>query len=366
MLGIVKASKTLTMLGLLALTFSACGSDDPTASGQRNVSDLRGTLTGRGASSQNSAVDAWKVGFSQKHSQARVQYSPDGSGAGKTALLSGAADFAGSDSYLNEAETEQSKQVCGTGGAINLPVYISPIVVAYNLPGSPQIQLSATTIAKIFNGTITNWNSTEISAENSGINLPDLAITAVHRSDESGTTQNFTDYLHKNVPDVWTEVAAQAFPKNFGGEAAKGTSGVIQTVQSAAGAIGYADQSGVGSALQIAEVKVGFEFVAPSAKTAAKAVEISPLLNRFENDLAVALTRDTEEPGVYPIVLVSYHIVCSQYDTQEKVDLVKAWESYVVSEEGQENSQESAGSTPIPQNFREKINSSLASIRVVS
>ncbi len=110
-----------------------------------------------------------------------------------------------------------------------LPAYISPIAVIFNLDGIESLDLDADTIAGIFAGTITNWNDAAIADQNPDAELPDLAITAVHRADDSGTTENFTAYLAAAAPSVWTYEADGVWPLD-GGEAAPQTSGVIDAV----------------------------------------------------------------------------------------------------------------------------------------
>ena len=118
-------------------------------------------------------MDAWVAGFSGLlHSDAQVQYSPDGSGAGRTAFLAGAVDFAGSDAYLDDEELERSRKICGPDGAFDVPAYISPIAVAFNLPGITELNLDAETIAKIFQGEIKSWDDPAIAKHNPGVNLP--------------------------------------------------------------------------------------------------------------------------------------------------------------------------------------------------
>ena len=354
-----------------ALTLSACGGSSATGEegnggGGGEGSNLSGTLTGIGASSQKAAMDAWIADFTSENSDAQVQYSPDGSGAGREQFLGGNAQFAGSDSYLDEDEVEAAKDVCGPDGAYEFPVYISPIAVAYNLEGVDEVKLSAETIAKIFKGEITKWNDEAIASENEGVELPDEQITPVHRSDDSGTTENFTEYLADAAGDTWDEEPADAFPSAFGGEAAQGTDGVVQTVNDTPGAIGYADASAVGD-LGTVHVKVGEEYVEYTPEAAAKVVDASePVEGRGDGDLAIDLKRDTTESGAYPIVLVSYHLVCSTYQDQETVDLVKAWENFVVSEEGQQSAAESAGSAPISEDLRSQITEVLDTIEVKS
>ncbi|MBR7502549.1 extracellular solute-binding protein, partial [Mycobacterium tuberculosis] len=146
---------------------------------------------------------------------------------------------------------------------------ISPIAVAFNVEGVDSLNLSPQTIAGIFKGEITNWNDEKIAADNPDAKLPDLTTTAAHRADDSGTTENFTEYLKATAGDVWDEEPDGNFPKNYGGEAAQGTDGVVQTVTDTNGAIGYADASAVGS-LGTAKVKVGDEFVELSPEAATK------------------------------------------------------------------------------------------------
>src|SRR5262245_2549700 len=326
------------------------------------MAPVKGTLVGSGATSQAAAMQAWTVGFQEGNPDATVQYDPVGSGGGRTAFLSGGADFAGSDAALNDDDFAKSKERCGDEGAIDLPHYISPIAIAFNLPGVDSLKLTPATAAGIFTGKIKKWNDPALAADNSGVELPDTAINPVHRSDESGTTQNFTDYLHATAPDVWTEEAAQEWPSSFGGEGAQGTSGVVAAIAAGEGSVGYADASQVVD-LGIANIKVGEEFVELSPEAAAKAVEVSETVpGRNEYDLSVVLDRTTTEAGVYPITLVSYHIVCLEYPDQAKADLVKSFMLYVGSEAGQEAAAANAGSAPLTPALQEQVTAAVEQI----
>lgn len=342
------------------------GDDDSTAGGYESEFEqgsLSGTLSASGASAQNAAIAAWQAGFGAYQPGVTVNYNSEGSGAGRRNLIAGATQFAGSDAFLNEEEREQVTEACGPNGAFNLPVYISPIAIPYNLPGVDDLQLSADTIAGIFNQDITDWNDPAIAEDNPDADLPDQSITVVNRSDDSGTTQNFTEYLVAAAPDAWPHEASDAWPVS-GGEAAAQTEGVISVVTSTEGTIGYADASAV-SGLSTVSVGVGEDFVALSPEAAAAVVDASGLADTgVEGDLALDLARDTTEAGVYPIVLVSYHIVCSSYSTQEEADLVKAFIGYVISAEGQDLAAQAAGSAPISDNIREQAQASLDTISV--
>ena len=356
--------------GALALT--ACGSDNATgttpAGNQTSAGPkVTGTLTGIGSSAQGAAMDAWKTSFAAANQGATVQYSPDGSGAGRKAILDGSAQFAGSDAYLSDAELTSSKDKCGPDGAINIPVYISPIAVAFNLPGLTELKLDATTVAKIFRGSIAKWNDPAIAALNPGVTLPDTKVTPVNRSDDSGTTSNFTDYLAAAAPEVWTDKSAGVWPASLQGENAKGTSGVVKTVTDTPGAVTYADDSAVSGKLGVAQIKVGDSFTKISADAAAKAVDAGkPVDGRPANDLSIKLDRKTTASGAYPVVLVSYHVVCTTYASKETVDLVKAFENYVVSDAGQKAAADSAKSAPLSSALAAKAVKAIESIKVKS
>ena len=135
------------------------------------------------------------------NSGATVNYDPVGSGTGRENFISKAFSFAGSDSALStdEGELDAANERCG-GDVIEVPAYVSPIAVIYNLPDVEGVQLDAATIAGIFDDKITKWNDPAIADQNPDLDLPDTTITPVHRSDDSGTTDNFTDYLSAGRP----------------------------------------------------------------------------------------------------------------------------------------------------------------------
>ena len=251
--------------------------------------------------------------------------------------------------------------VTRTMSKIEVPAYVSPIVVAFHLSGVDSLNLDAKTIADIFTGKITTWNDPAIASQNSGVKLPDTSIATVHRSDDSGTTQNFTDYLNQAGGGAWSYDADGVWPIK-GGEAAEGTSGVVSAISGGDGTIGYADESQVGD-LSVVSVKVGDEYVAPSADGAALVVEASPAAEgRADVDRAVDIDRTTTEPGAYPVVLLSYLIACQTYEDQNDADLVKGYLSYVVSDEGQQEAASYAGSAPLAPDTAERAQEIVAGI----
>jgi phosphate transport system substrate-binding protein len=351
----------------LGMTLSACGAanEKTTDSGSKSGSDetLSGQLAGAGASSQEKAQEAWSTGFQGANSGVTLTYDPVGSGDGRKQFIAKGVSFAGSDSSLNDDEGEltAAKERCGGEDPIEVPAYVSPIAVVYNVAGVDSLQLSAKTIAQIFDNKITKWDDPAIAKDNPDAKLPGTAITPVHRSDDSGTTKNFTDYLGKAGEGAWKYDAEDAFPAK--GEAAEGTSGVISAVTNGKGTIGYADESQAGDLGKV-KVKVGEEYVEPTAEGAAKVVAISPAAeDRADVDMAVDLDRTTTEAGAYPVVLLSYLIACQTYDDANEAALVKAYLEYTVSSEGQDAAAKNAGSAPLDTAVADKAKGILEKIK---
>lgn len=323
---------------------------------------LSGSLKGAGASSQGAAMDAWIAEYGKLQSGVTVNYDGVGSGAGREQMIAGSVNFAGSDAYMKAEELEKVKAVCGPEGVIDIPVYISPIAVPFKLEGINELNLKPATLAKIFDGKIATWNDPAIAADNPGVTLPDTAVVPVHRSDASGTTENFMDYLSEAAASDWTHEAGKDWPID-GGESGEKTAGVIQVVQSTEGAIGYADASAT-DGMTSAKIGVGDTFVAYSPEAAAAVVDSSKRAEgRPEGDLAIELAHDTTASGVYPIVLVSYHIACKSYQDEATANMVKDFLSFVVTQ-GQTVAQEAAGSAPISAELAAEALASISSIKV--
>ena len=347
-----KALASVALFASAAFVLTACAA----AEEQATSSTFAGTLIGAGASSQGSAQETWVAGFQIANPEVTVSYDPIGSGGGRETFQNGASSFAGSDRAfkVDEIAAGPFASCVEEAGIWEIPAYISPIAIIFNIEGVTSLNLDADTLAQIFTGEITNWTDAAITAQNDGVNLPDLAITAVHRSDDSGTTANFTDYLSKASEDFWVLGGENAgsfetWPAEWGGEGAQGTSGVVDTVTNGVGTIGYADASRAGN-LGTVSVKVGEEYVPYSAEAAAAIVDASPAANageRGDNDLAIELDRATKATGTYPIVLVSYLVGCNDYADDSVVELVKGYIGYIVSEEGQLAGQAAAGNAPI-------------------
>jgi phosphate transport system substrate-binding protein len=356
----------VAIIAAAAIALTGCAANEgstPSNSETKSASTLSGTINGVGSSAQGTAQTTWIASFQQTNPDVTVNYDPQGSGAGRKSFISGAADFAGSDAALKDAELAGDFAMCAAGTkGIDLPVYISPIAIAYNVDGVKDLKLDAVTIAKIFSGAVTKWNDPAITALNSGATLPDAAITVVHRSDDSGTTQNFTEYLAANAKDVWTKPSGQTYPYTIG-DAAKGTSGVADATKGAKNSITYIDESGA-AGLSIAQLKVGDSFVKINAAGAADVVAKSPIASgRADGDLAIAIDRTIADANAWPMVLVSYVIACQQYKDAAKAELVKAYAGYLVTDEAQKASAEQAGSAPLSKELATKVAAAIATIK---
>jgi phosphate transport system substrate-binding protein len=340
----------LAASSVLAITAAACGSSASSSSG------VSGDLAGAGSSAQQAAQEAWTAKFEDQNSDATISYDPIGSGGGRDQFIAGGKTaFAGSDSPFDTDELPTATQRCAPGELIQIPNYISPIAIIYNLPGVDSLQLSPETTAKIFKGEITTWDAPAIKADNPTADLPSTDITPVHRSDESGTTANFTDYLHEAAGSVWTDDPDSSWPLQ-GGEAGAQTSGMVQAVNAGEGTIGYADASQAQD-LGVAKVKVGNTFVAPSAEGASNDFDQSqkdPELSQGKYVFAYKVQRTPTDPSSYPVLLVSYLMGCTKYSDTSTTDLVKEYFSYIISDEGQQVAAENAGSAPIPPGIKKE------------
>ena len=360
----------LAVSGALALT--ACGSDDnggsssSSSSSTANASSANcGTakkgqqLLADGSSAQKNAIDAWVKAFSQACG-VQINYKGGGSGAGVTSFNQGQLAFAGSDSALKPEEVTASKKVCSGGQGIDLPMVGGPIALGYNVPGVDNLVLDAPTLAKIFDSKITKWNDPAIKALNKSATLPDLKIQAFHRSDESGTTDNFTKYLIATTPANWKYSGGKAWQAK-GGQSAAGSAGVAQQVKATSGAIGYFELSYVGDGVKPVSIDTGASApVAPSTDSATKDIADAKIVGTG-SDLKLQLNYNTKAEGAYPITLVTYEIVCDKGNKADTLPATKAFLTYIASEEGQKVLS-TIDYAPIPDAIITKVRSTIASI----
>lgn len=361
---------------VLAASLTACGSDanSPASSGAKATGSTTtngsstdcptGTINGEGSSAQKNAIELAITAYQDTCSGATVNYNPTGSGAGIKQFIAKQVDFAGSDSALKTVavdgvvEEDAAAKTCGSP-AWDIPMVAGPIAIAYNLPGVTTLTLNAEVAAKIFNGTITTWNDPAIAALNTGASLPATAIKVFFRSDESGTTENFTKYLHAAAPAVWTADPAKKWTGK--GEGKEKSAGVASAAAATPGGVTYAEWSyATQNKLGVAQIDSGAGAVALTGESAGKAVAAASQKGQG-NDLALSLKYDTKEAGVYPIILVTYEIVCSTYADKAKANGVKSFLKFFASPEVQ-SKLESAGYAPLPAAVQAKVAAAIAAI----
>ncbi|WP_406183494.1 phosphate ABC transporter substrate-binding protein PstS [Streptomyces sp. NBC_01006] len=350
-----------------ALVLTACGSDNNTkdggaasgkpsaaAAGDIKCDDAKGKLLASGSSAQKNAVDLWVKNYMAACSGVEVNYKSSSSGEGIVAFNQGTVGFAGSDSALKPDAVEESKKVCTGGQGINLPMVGGPIAVGFNVAGVDKLTLDAPTLANIFNDKIKKWDDEAIKKLNPGVTLPSTAIQAFHRSEDSGTTENLGKYLKAAAPEAWTYEAAKKWPAP-GGQAATGSAGVASQVKAVDGAIGYFELS-YASSQSIKTVDVNTGAAAPvkaSSETASKAIAAAKIAGTG-SDLALKLDYTTKAEGAYPIVLVTYEVVCDKGNKPETLATVKSFLNYTASDAGQKVLSEN-GYAPIPAEINAKV-----------
>jgi phosphate transport system substrate-binding protein len=374
--------KNVAVVGALALTaaiaLAGCSSSNTPASTTTSKpadsgvvfkvdSSLSGTITAGGSSAQANAETAWTTAFNAQAKGVTINYDKSqGSGGGVTNWLAGSYDFAGSDSPLKPDQVTSSQTTCGADGAVNLPVYLDGVAVIYNLPGVTDLKLSSATIAKIFSLKVTTWNDPAIAADNPDAKLPATAITTVSRSDGSGTTQNFTNYLSEVQPSIWTFPASNAWPVK-GSSAQQGGSGVVNTVKAGTGTIGYADHSAIGD-VTAAAIQAGsskdFVSFSQSGATAAftKAAVATPTSAAGDLSQKLDYTKLTDK-SAYPIPLLSYQIICKTFKDPAQSKITKAYVGFIASTVGQKIASVNAGSAPIPDSMLKQIVATLATVK---
>ncbi|MEW9531995.1 phosphate ABC transporter substrate-binding protein PstS [Microbispora sp. NPDC049125] len=351
------------------LSLAACGTDDNsgtpggTSSAAAQGDDTtKGSINAAGSSAQANAIAEWKKSFQSANPGVSINYQPSGSGAGVQAFIQGTVAFAGSDSALDDTKGEpaQADARCKTGKAINLPMVIGPVAVVYNLPGVDGLQLSPKTISGIFNSKITKWDDPAIKADNPDAKLPSTAIQAFHRSDESGTSANFTKFLQATAE--WPYEPAKAWPAEAQGQGSKGSDGIASSVKSTEGAISYVELSfAENSQLQKAKVANGSgEFVELTPESAAKTVEAAEVKGTG-NDLKLGIDYATKAAGAYPIVLVTYEITCEKGLAADQAKLVKSFLTYTAGDEGQQ-ALTTLGYAPLPTSLISKVRTAVEAI----
>ncbi|WP_205872946.1 phosphate ABC transporter substrate-binding protein PstS [Mycobacterium camsae] len=360
----------ISIAAAMVLTLSGCGGADnvsaPNSAAGSSPAKVdcggKSTLTASGSTAQANAMSRFVSIFERACPGQRIDYTANGSGAGIREFIGRQTDFGGSDSPLNPSEYAGAEQRCGSP-AWNLPVVFGPIAVTYHVDGVSTLTLDGPTAAKIFNGTITNWNDPAIAALNSSARLPAEPIRVVYRSDDSGTSDNFQRYLDTASGGAWGKGAARQF-KGGVGEGAEGNDGTAAAVGRTEGTISYNEWSFAQTQhLDMARIitSAGGDPVAISSDSVARTIASAGIVNEG-NDLVldtISFYRPSQ-PGSYPIVLATYEVVCSKYPDAQQGTAVRAFLQSTIGS-GQTGLADH-GYIPIPDAFRARLSTAVNAI----
>lgn len=344
-------------LGLVAVAACA-GSPEAEQEGRASA----GTINGAGASFAMPIVTLWSSQYQPVWGD-RVNYNSIGSGGGIRAHIDGTVDFAASEAPLNQEQTQRA------AGTLTIPFTIGAVAIAFNLPDVTELRLSGDVLADIFLGVITHWNDRRLQDLNPGAALPDRRIVVVHRSDGSGTTYVFADYLSKISPRWRDEVGIStslAWPTGIGGNGNEGVAGAISNNPYSIGYVelGYASNLGIPTATL--KNRSGAS-ISPSleAATKAAAAAISQLPPSHQSWSGVSFT-DALGEGSYPISSFSFFFVYEDLDrldgmTAARAERIVRWIEWAVTEGQRYNTQ--VQQSPIPEALRQRNLSALDRIR---
>jgi phosphate transport system substrate-binding protein len=284
------------------------------------------SLSGAGSTFVAPMMSVWTSSYASKGVQ--VAYSSIGSGGGIKQVQAGTVDFGDSDAYMKDSDIALAK-----GPVLQVPLVLAPVAVTYNLPGvTTALKLDGETIGKIFAGQITTWDDPAIKSQNSGVSLPSLPIATVHRSDGSGTTDIFTDFLTKESPSWVTALGGAtksrgktvAWPSGIGG---KGNEGVSGAVGQTSGAIGYVELGyALTQHLSYADVKnKSGAYIEPCNQTVLAATNGVT----YPADLRFDLT-DASDPHAYPITGTTWALIYQNQTSASKAAALINFFSWVL------------------------------------
>lgn len=287
-------------------------------------------LTGAGATFPNPIYSKWFDAYNKK-TGIQINYQSIGSGGGIRQFTEGTVDFGASDGPMNESQI-----AAVNGNVVHIPTVLGSVVVTYNLPAlaGAQLKLDGNTLVDIFMGRITKWNDKRIQALNPGVNLPNTDLIVVHRSDGSGTTYVFTDFLNKFSRE-WHDKVGYAtsvnWPVGLGG---KGNEGVTQQVKQVEGAIGYVELIyAISNNLPYALLKNSAgNFVAPTLESASAAAASAKLAK--DTDFRVSITN---APGkdTYPITSFTWLLVKKDNKDAANAKLIRDFLAWMITDEAQ-------------------------------
>jgi phosphate transport system substrate-binding protein len=362
-----RAGAATSLLAAGALVLSGCGHPDTNLSYATNARvDCGGkqVLTASGSTAQANAMTQFIDAYRKACPGQTLDYTANGSGAGISDFLAGKTDFGASDTPLSGDQYPAAKQRCGGFDAWNLPVVFGPLAITYNLDAVDSLVLDAPTLAKIFNGSITRWNDPAIRALNAS--MPSENIHVIYRNDASGTTANFQAYLQAASGGAWDNGTGNTFNGGVG-TGARGNDGTSAEVENTEGAITYNEYSfAMQQGLFAAEIKTpatrkSLRPVRIGSDTVGKTISGAKIIGKG-NDLVLDISSfyNPTRADVYPIVMVTYEIVCSQYPSADVAEAVKAFLQSSIGA-GQIDLAKH-GYIPLPPDFQSKVSTAVDAI----
>ncbi|HEX2701359.1 MAG TPA: phosphate ABC transporter substrate-binding protein PstS [Acidimicrobiales bacterium] len=356
-----RARLLVASLVVMALLGAACSSDSDDEAGDTTDSSatetteaqLSGTLNASGATFPQAFYEEVIAAYAEEQPGVTINYGGGGSGKGRQELQDMVVDFAGSDGLVKPEDVPKFKG----GEFLYIPTIAAPITMSYNLADVSGLKLDAPVVARIFQREIKTWDDPAIKALNADAKLPSTAITVVHRSDSSGTTENFTKYLTAAAPDAWKLNSGSTVEWPADTQGGNGNSGVAQTVKSTSGAIGYVDLSDAkASQLQIADLKnKAGKFVKADVAGATAAVEsVTPNADLSYNPL----NADGDE--AYPITAPTWILVYKNQVDKAKAAAFKSFVTFLLND-GQDLAPD-IDYAPLPKTLREKALAQLDNI----
>ncbi len=326
--------RKLAPVAVAAMALGACGSSDNSADADKttgpklageapssaDIKALEVGISGGGASFPDAFYQAVGADFNEVAGEELVTYSKSGSSDGRSQLAKGTLDFGGSDSLPKPEESFG-------GTLLFFPTVAAPITVSYNLPEVADLQLSPDVIAGIFQAQIKTWDDPKIVADNPDVDLPATKISVVHRSDGSGTTNNFTKYLSAAAPDVWKLGSGDevSWPAETQGQ--EKNSGVAEVIKQTKGAIGYVDLADAGKAgLSFASIRNSSgEYTVPSAKSVQAALAGAEIADDLTYD-----PLNGSDPTAYPITAPTWLLAIIEQPDPDKAETLRTFLRYVL------------------------------------
>jgi phosphate transport system substrate-binding protein len=288
------------------------------------------SLTGAGATFPNPIYTKWFDAYNKK-TGIEINYQSIGSGGGIRQFTEGTVDFGATDGPMNESQIQAV-----AGNVLHVPTVLGAVVVTYNLPtlGATQLKFDGNLLVDIFMGRVTKWNDPKIAALNPGVKLPDIDLIVVHRSDGSGTTYVFTDYLNKFSRE-WKDKVGYATSVNWpAGLGGKGNEGVTQQVKQVEGALGYVELIyALSNKLPYGQIKnASGSFITPSLETVTAAAAGIKLPK--DTDFRVSITN---APGAdaYPIASFTWLLVKKDNKDPAKAKLIRDFLAWMITPEAQ-------------------------------